>query len=52
MGIENQIETNNTIIYETFLNQKRLTETDYYEYKKANKKFTDELFPHNDYSLY
>ena len=52
MGIENQKEAENTIIYETFLNQKRLMENDYYEYKKSHKKFTDELFPPNDHSLY
>ena len=38
--------------YETFLNQKRLTKNDYYEYKKQNKKYTDELYPANDYSIY
>ena len=48
----NQTKEKNTIIYETFLNQKRLLETDYYEYKKYNKKFTDELYPPNVYSLY
>ena len=38
--------------YETFLNQKRLTKNDYYEYKKENKKYTDELYPANDFSIY
>ena len=38
--------------YKTFLNQKRLTKNDYYEYKKENKKFTDELYPANDHSIY
>ena len=38
--------------YKTFLNQKRLTKIDYYEYKKENKKFTDELYPANDHSIY
>ena len=52
MGNENQTQAENTIIYETFLNQKRLTEADYYEFKKYNRKFTDELYPPNDYSLY
>ena len=38
--------------YGTFLNQKRLTKEDYYSYKKQNKKFTDELYPPNDTSIY
>ena len=38
--------------YPTFLNQKRLTKNDYYEYKKENKKFTDELYPANEHSIY
>ena len=42
----------NSVVYETFLNQKRLTKTEYYEYKKENKKYTDELYPANDNSLY
>ena len=50
MNDENKVQNPNQ--YETFLNQKRLTKNDYYEYKKQNKKFTDELYPANDYSLY
>ena len=42
----------NSVVYETFLNQKRLTKAEYYEYKKENKKYTDELYPANDNSLY
>ena len=38
--------------YGTFLNQKRLTKEDYYSYKKQNKKYTDELYPPNDTSIY
>ena len=38
--------------YSTFLNQKRLTKEEYYEYQKQNKKFTDELYPPNDFSIY
>ena len=38
--------------YGTFLNQKRLTKEEYYQYKKQNKKFTDELYPPNDTSIY
>ena len=38
--------------YGTFLNQKRLTKNEYYEYKKQNKKYTDDLFPPNDTSIY
>ena len=38
--------------YPTFLNQKRLTKKDYLEYKKENKKFTDELYPANELSIY
>ena len=45
-------ENNNQNLYETFLNQKRFTKNDYYEYKKQNKKYTDELYPANDNSLY
>ena len=40
MNDENKAQNPNQ--YETFLNQKRLTKNDYYEYKKQNKKFTDE----------
>ncbi len=52
MTEENNIKTQNSFVYETFLNQKRLTKDEYYEYKKENKKFTDELYPANDNSLY
>ena len=45
-------ENENIIDYETFLNQKRITKIDYYEYLKQDKKYTDELYPPNDYSLY
>ena len=38
--------------YPTFLNQTRLTKKDYYEYKKQNKKYTDELYPPNDNSIF
>jgi len=38
--------------YPTFLNQKRLTKNDYFEYKKENKKFTDELYPANEHTIY
>ena len=38
--------------YRTFLNQARLTKDEYYNYKKQNKKFTDELYPPNDTSIY
>ena len=38
--------------YPTFLNQKRLTKNDYYEYKKENKKFIDELYPANEHSIF
>ena len=38
--------------FRTFLGQKRLTKKDYYEYKKQNKKFIDELYPANDFSIY
>ena len=38
--------------YSTFLNQKRLTKEEYYEYQKQNKKYTDELYPPNDFSIY
>ena len=38
--------------YGVYLNQKRLTKEEYYEYKKHNKKYTDELYPPNDTSIY
>ena len=38
--------------YETFLDQKRLSQKDYYEYQKQNKKYTDELYPPNEHSIY
>ena len=38
--------------YSTFLNQHRLTKNEYYEYQKQNKKYTDELYPPNNYSIY
>ena len=38
--------------YGTFLNQKRLTKNEYYEYKKQNKKYTDDLYPPNNTSIY
>ena len=38
--------------YGTFLNQHRLTKEEYYQYQKQNKKFTDELYPPNDTSIY
>ena len=46
------IEEKKPIKYQTFMNQKRLTKNDYYEYKKENKKFTDELYPANEHSIY
>ena len=52
MSNENKPKNENSVIYETFLNQKRLTKVEYYEYKKENKKYTDELYPANDNSLY
>ena len=46
------VEEKKPIKYQTFMNQKRLTKNDYYEYKKENKKFTDELYPANEHSIY
>ena len=50
--MSNEKNEQKPFIYETFLNQKRLTKNDYYEYKKQNKKYTDELYPANDHSIY
>ena len=50
--MSNENKEKKQVNYETFLNQKRLTKNDYYEYKKENKKYIDELYPANDYSLY
>ena len=50
--MNNENKEKKASIYETFLNQKRLTKNDYYEYKKENKKYTDEKYPPNDYSIY
>ena len=51
-NMSNESKEKTQVKYETFLNQKRLTKNDYYEYKKENKKYIDELYPANDYSLY